>query len=126
LKQTLFIIGLLYRFSSTSINTPPLTKTRKDGDDPTTPDSQSSDITKTTESKVPWKANVIEMPVAMGPQYINDNYREHREGGFYYDHRIIIPEMPEKYTVKPFQTRKTGGNHPDTGKKKRISIRISK
>lgn len=56
------------------------------------------------------------MPVAMGSQYIIDNYREHREGGFYYDHRIIIPEMPEEYTVKPFETRKTGGNHPDTGK----------
>ena len=66
------------------------------------------------------------MPVAMGPQYIIDNYREHREGGFYYDHRIIIPEMPEKYTVKPFETRKTGGNHPDTGKKERILMKITK
>ncbi|CAF0789949.1 unnamed protein product [Adineta ricciae] len=91
---------------------------RKTNDDRTASNSQQSPkIEKTSESKVPWKANVIEMPVAMGPQYITDNYREHREGGFYYDHRIIIPEMPEQYTVKPFQTRKTGGNHPDTGRK---------
>jgi hypothetical protein len=111
-----------YHFSSATNNVPPLTETRKDDDDPAKADSQTPDITKPTENKVPWKANVIEMPVAMGPQYIIDNYREHREGGFYYDHRIIIPEMPEKYTAKPFETRKTGGNHPDTGKKFPISI----
>jgi hypothetical protein len=112
----IYLFIYLFSFSSTSIRTPPLTQTRKDGDDPTVPDSQSPDLTKTTDNKIPWKANVIEMPVAMGPQHIIENYREHREGGFYYDHRLIIPEMPEEYTVKPFATRKTGGNHPDTGK----------
>lgn len=100
-------------FSSITANIPE----RKTNDDPSASNSQQSPkIEKTSESKVPWKTNVVEMSVAMGPQYIIDNYREHREGGFYYDHRIIIPEMPEEYTVKPFQTRKTGGNHPDTGK----------
>jgi len=65
-----------------------LTETRKDGDDPTIPDSESPDITTTKGNNVPWKANVT--------------------------------EMPEKYTVKPFETRKTGGNHPDTGKEKEL------
>ncbi len=100
-----------------------MTETRKDGDDPSIPDSESPDITRTKGNNIPWKANVTEMPVAMGPKYIIDNYREHREGGFYYDHRIIIPKMPEKYTVKPFETRKTGGNHPDTGKEKELQFK---
>ena len=114
-------------FSSTSINnTPPLTQTQKDvGTDPKKSNSKSPDVTKPIDSKIPWKANVVEMPVAMGPEYIIENHREHREGGFYYDHRIIIPEMPEEYSVKPFETRKTGGNHPDTGKTGVYSIEIS-
>ena len=58
---------------------------------------------------------MFEVPVAMTPQYIIDNYREHRNGGFYYDHRIIVPKVPEKYTVEVFDTIGTGGNHPDTG-----------
>ncbi|CAF0878890.1 unnamed protein product [Rotaria sordida] len=110
------ILGSLSR-STTTNTTSPSIETRKVDDNSTKSDSQSSDITKTTDVKVPWKANVIEMPVAMSSQYIIDNFREHRESGFYYDHRIIIPKMPEKYTVKPFETRKTGGNHPDTGRK---------
>jgi len=61
--------------------------------------------------------SVTEVPLAMTPKHLIDNYREHRLGGFYYDHRIIVPEMPEKYTTKPFKTLKTGGNHPDTGRK---------
>jgi hypothetical protein len=81
-------------------------------------DSSKSDTTKTTDTKVPWKKNVLEMAVAMGPEHIIENYREHHEGGFYYDHRIIVPKMPDKYTVEPFATRKTGGNHPDTGNKR--------
>ncbi|CAF3013340.1 unnamed protein product [Rotaria sp. Silwood2] len=109
------VLGSLSR--STTTNTSPSSPTQKDDDNPTKSDSQSSNITKTTDINVPWKANVIEMPVAMSSQYITDNFREHRQGGFYYDHRIIIPKMPEKYTVKPFETRKTGGNHPDTGRK---------
>lgn len=104
--------------SSTSINTPPQPPLTKSSDDPvntTKSDSPSAKVSKATDSRVPWKANVVETSVAMGPEYIIDNYREHREGGFYYDHRMIIPEMPAEYSVKPFETRKTGGNHPDTG-----------
>lgn len=99
---------------STSINTPPVTKPI---DNTTKTDSQSTNVKQTTSTQSPWKANVVECSVAMGPEYIIENYREHREGGFYYDHRLIVPEMPDKYTVKPFETRKTGGNHPDTGRK---------
>lgn len=116
--------------SSASINTSSSsskpTETDTKSDNVQTSESNNTDVKETkVESTVPWKANVVEMPVAMGPQYIVDNYREHREGGFYYDHRIIIPEMPEKYTVKPFATRKTGGNHPDTGFSLRIRIVFS-
>lgn len=91
-------------------------ETGKKSDDLKTPESPKSDASSTAKRDVPWKANVVEMSVAMGPQYIVENYREHREGGFYYDHRLIIPKMPDNYTVQPFETRKTGGNHPDTGR----------
>ncbi|CAF3068450.1 unnamed protein product [Rotaria socialis] len=108
-------IGFSYRSSTTNIS--PSNETPKDADNTTKSDSKFPDKTKTTDVKVPWKSNVIEIPVAMSSQYLMENFREHRQGGFYYDHRIIVPEMPEKYTTKPFETRKTGGNHPDTGRK---------
>ncbi|CAF2848423.1 unnamed protein product [Rotaria sp. Silwood2] len=66
---------------STTTNVSSPTQKQKDNDNRPNSDSQWSDITKTTDIEVPWKANVFEMPVAMDPQYIIDNFREHREGG---------------------------------------------
>ena len=39
--------------------------------------------------------------------------------GFYVSHRIYVEKMPEKYTIEPIKTRKTGGRDIETGKKKR-------
>ena len=116
LSSKFFFSHLNYSSSSTT-NVSSSSEIPKDADNTTKSDSKLPDKTKTTDIKVPWKSNVIEIPVAMSSQYLVENFREHRQGGFYYDHRIIVPEMPEKYTIKPFETRKTGGNHPDTGTK---------
>ncbi|CAF0962741.1 unnamed protein product [Didymodactylos carnosus] len=110
------IIGNFRRLQSSSVNVASDSTAEYSSTDSTV-EKDDSTTRQTSIGRAAWKENVIEQPVAMTPAYLEEHYREHREGGFYYDHRIIVPEMPEKYTVKPFKTIKTGGNHPDTGRK---------
>lgn len=48
---------------------------------------------------------------------IDDLKNSHRlvKDGFYVSHRIYVEKIPEKYTVEPIKTKKTGGRDIETG-----------
>ncbi len=50
---------------------------------------------------------------------VDDLKRTHPlvKDGFYVSHRIYVEKMPEKYTIDPIPTRRTGGYDIETGKK---------
>jgi hypothetical protein len=49
---------------------------------------------------------------------IEDLKKSHKlvNDGFYVSHRIYVEKIPEKYTIEPIKTRKTGGRDIETGK----------
>ncbi len=48
---------------------------------------------------------------------IDDLKNSHRlvKDGFYVSHRIYVEKIPEKYTIEPIKTKKTGGRDIETG-----------
>lgn len=60
-----------------------------------------------------WKKNVVVVPVQTTKE---DLERIHRKvgDGFYLSHRSYIEKTPEKYTIEPIKTRRTGGYDIET------------
>ena len=58
---------------------------------------------------------------------IEDLKKSHKlvNDGFYVSHRIYVEKMPEKYTIEPIKTRKTGGRDIETGNKKMRNLNDS-
>jgi hypothetical protein len=80
--------------------------------------SQKPAAEKTSsESAAPleWKKNVVVVPVQTT---IEDLKKSHRlvKDGFYISHRAWVEKTPEKYTVEPIRTRRTGGRDIETSK----------
>jgi hypothetical protein len=61
-----------------------------------------------------WKKNVVVVPVQTT---IEDLKKTHRlvKDGFYVSQRIYVEKMPEKYTIEPIKTKRTGGRDLETG-----------
>ncbi len=61
-----------------------------------------------------WKKNVVIQEIETTKE---DLLRKHRKvnNGFYISHRLFIEKTPEKYTIEPFKTRRTGGKDIETG-----------
>jgi hypothetical protein len=60
-----------------------------------------------------WKKNVVVVPIATT---VDDLKKTHKlvKDGFYVSHRIYVEKMPEKYTIEPIPTRRTGGYDIET------------
>ena len=61
-----------------------------------------------------WKKDVVTMPIATTAEDLKK--RRQLKNGFYINHRLYIKDVPEKYTVEPIKTYKTGGYDIDKGK----------
>ncbi|KAL7678231.1 hypothetical protein ACOME3_004460 [Neoechinorhynchus agilis] len=75
-------------------------------------------LSKLAPTKFPeWKRGVVIFPQKTSVEDLRKNFRPSKDGGFYYDHRLIVREYPERYTIDELDTRRTGGADPDTGRK---------
>jgi hypothetical protein len=76
--------------------------------------SQYFSSTKSTDEAAEWKTNVVVQSVETTKE---DLLRKHKalKDGFYINHRLYIEKTPEKYTIEPFKTRRTGGKDIETG-----------
>jgi hypothetical protein len=72
----------------------------------------SSNVKKS--NLVSWKKDVVVVPVQTT---VEDLKKSHKlvGDGFYISHRSYIEKMPEKYTIEPIKTRRTGGYDIETG-----------
>ena len=61
-----------------------------------------------------WKKNVVVQEIQTTKE---DLLRKHKnlKDGFYISHRLYIDKTPEKYTIEPFKTKRTGGKDVETG-----------
>lgn len=64
-----------------------------------------------------WKKDVVIMPVQTTSDDIRRTHRLCKDG-FYVSHRIYIKKIPEKYTLEPIKTYRTGGSDVITGERK--------
>jgi len=85
----------------------------------------------TEQQQLEWKKNVVEVPIATTIEDLKKNHRmiqrnqinkndkkkDSSDEGFYVSHRIYVEKVPEKYTVEPFETRRTGGYDVETGER---------
>lgn len=70
-----------------------------------------------TNQDVPeWKRNVVVVPVQTTIEDLKRTHRKCKEG-FYVSHRSYIDKMPEKYTIEPILTKRTGGYDIETKQK---------
>ena len=60
-----------------------------------------------------WKKNVVVQPIATTIEDLKKNHRLVKDG-FYVSHRIFVEKIPEKYTIEPIKTKKTGGYDIET------------
>ena len=58
------------------------------------------------------------MPVQTNGDDLRRTHRTIRDG-FYVSHRIYIDKVPEKYTIEPMKTLRTGGRNLETGQSQR-------
>ena len=80
----------------------------------TSPNLNQQKTERQDKSISEWKKNVVIMPVQTTPEDLKRNHKLTEEG-FYVSHRIYVEKMPEKYTIEPFKTRRTGGYDIETG-----------
>lgn len=80
----------------------------------TTSSNHQQNIQKDEDSE--WKKNVVVVPVQTT---IDDLKRTHRKckNGFYVSHRSYVDKMPQKYSIEPILTKRTGGYDIETGAK---------
>ena len=76
--------------------------------------NEQSSNTKANQPVSEWKRNVVIVPVQTTPEDLKRTHPLVRDG-FYVSHRIYIEKLPEKYTVEPIKTRRTGGYEIETG-----------
>ncbi|KAI0982920.1 hypothetical protein GJ496_003779 [Pomphorhynchus laevis] len=68
-----------------------------------------------TSSVTPWKNGITLFPQATTVKDLRERYKPAKDGGFYYDHRLIVRDYPQEYTIEKLDTRRTGGVDPETG-----------
>ena len=61
-----------------------------------------------------WKKNVVVVPIATSAEDLK--HKRQLKDGFYINHRLYIKDVPEKYTIEPIKTYKTGGYDIDNRK----------
>jgi large subunit ribosomal protein L2 len=80
----------------------------------TTANLKNEVISSTIQSE--WKKDVVVVPVQTT---IEDLKKTHRllKDGMYISHRTYIDKLPDKYTIEPIPTKRTGGYDIETGTK---------
>lgn len=69
---------------------------------------------KANEPQSEWKKNVVVVPVQTTVEDLKNTHRLVKDG-FYISHRAYVEKLPEKYTIEPILTRRTGGYDIETG-----------
>lgn len=98
---------MLYR-----IITLPFSTTNTFLQDATSPNS-APQSTNSESKEIEWKKNVVVVPIATTVEDLKKTHKLVKDG-FYVSHRIYVEKMPEKYTIEPIPTKRTGGYDIET------------
>jgi hypothetical protein len=74
---------------------------------------QTATLDNKDAAQMEWKKNVVCIPVQTTIEDLKNSHIPVKNG-FYISHRLYVDELPEKYTVEPFKTKRTGGYDVET------------